>query len=410
MLARLPPCPEALPGRGLVRGEAQRARMLRRCALGLLLGLGAVVAVLRGEAYADRAAPLFFEIGPNICGGARDLRERVARRSRNLRFAEQPQGATVVRLAVSTPGGSTVAASLEVTSRTAATWSRAFRAASCEEAFDAVAVVLVLALDQPAPSSPRGPPLPSGARQASPGRADVQGASPVATDVASIAATQDDVEKAFTPAPTPAPAPASPLAPLSPPAGARVAPTSSAASVNQAAPARVVSIEAGGGGAALLGAAPGAWPGFGGYVGLSRRGGPIFPAPAIQLGLIRQIGQTHATAGGEAAFSMTAVTLDVCPLAIGSSVELRVCGSSLAGKLRASGAQTLMPESHTRPFAAVGATVAISVRLAAGISLRTTVSTLASLVRDSFQFQPEIFHRVAPVLLVGGIFCGVQFR
>lgn len=359
----------------------------------------AVVALAGGPAHADPAPLLFVDVAPNICGGARDLQDRVARRARSLRFAEHPRGAAVARLVVSTPGGNAVEASLDVTGGAAAPWSRVIRAASCDDAFDAVAVVLVLALDRMPPPVPRRERASAGSRPPSPpGVEDRRVAN--ASDAPGVLAE-----------PEPAPQPQPPPAPRAPPEVVLVAPPSPAARFPPStAPPPSVSIEAGGVAAGLMGAAPAAWPGFGGYVGLSRRGARPFPALVVQLGVTHHVEQTHATAGGDAAFSMTAATLALCPLALGWSVELRLCGTGVAGRLRATGTQTLMPESHTRPFAAAGAAVAVSVRLGAGISVGAMLGAAAPLVRDSFQFRPEVFHRVAPVLLTGGISCGVRFR
>ncbi len=106
------------------------------------------------------------------------------------------------------------------------------------------------------------------------------------------------------------------------------------------------------------------------------------------------LGQVEAD-GGSAQFALASLGLDACPLALGgATVRVRPCAHAVGGALRAEGSNTLDPQTETRPYWALGASLLGEGELGGGLVLTVSVGVDFPLVRDRFQFEPVVFHEV----------------
>ena len=91
------------------------------------------------------------------------------------------------------------------------------------------------------------------------------------------------------------------------------------------------------------------------------------------------------------------------------ALEARACAAGSLGRLAAEGSQTYEPASVASPFATVGGTVRLAVLFGSRVELRARFGAGATLWRDAFRFNREVFHQVASVTLVGDVGIGVRF-
>ena len=133
-------------------------------------------------------------------------------------------------------------------------------------------------------------------------------------------------------------------------------------------------------------------------------------SPAVRLSIGRVWADDYRTDAGGADFALDSAALHLCPVRFAAGrFGAFVCAAGLVGRLHAQGVDTLMPQSHVRPFAAVGGAVLGDCRLTRSIFLTLSFDVSAPLIRDSFQFRPEIFHRVPATILGGAAGIGYQF-
>lgn len=161
---------------------------------------------------------------------------------------------------------------------------------------------------------------------------------------------------------------------------------------------------------ATWGPAPGVMPGFGGHARLSGARGGLW-APGVGLSIDYASRPDFSAPGGRARFSLTVLSLDLCPSALrGRLVSIRPCAWTSAGRLVASGYDTLDPKTVRRGSWAAGVSLWPSVSLGRGFSAFAVVRGGAALVRDEFQFEPVVFHRVSPLVLSAGFGAGFELR
>lgn len=162
-------------------------------------------------------------------------------------------------------------------------------------------------------------------------------------------------------------------------------------------------------GQTFLGPAPGVMPGIALYAtaGIDRRGAW---SPALLLGAVHAWRSGVEEPGGTAAFTLNAVSLDLCPLRFRSSrLEVRPCASLLGGGFSARGTDTQNPvQESARPFWMLGAAGVVTLALVWRLEASARVAVGANLVRDSFEFSPVVFHEVAPVTLGASLGLGVR--
>jgi hypothetical protein len=377
---------------------------------------------------AEASPPLFIELtSPDRCGTSHELGRRVALRSERIRFSAAAPGAIVARADIRQAGRGSVGATLTLVEPNGKRWSRQVHSASCDEVLDALALVLAVVFDptvtisvrptEVAPSQPhaRTQPAPEPARRPpKPSALDTQehverGERMERIDHAEHAEHVERPLAAPSPPPDGEPSPAPEAAPpREPPSSPPPRPT-----LVTAAPARTPGARLGGlaglGGLASWGPAPRAMPGVGAFAMLIWNRPSVW-SPALQLTVARSRTAGFAAPGGSADFTLDGIALDLCPLWLRQPrVGVHLCAMGAAGRLSARGSQTVMPQEHVRPFATWGGSATMTVELGLGIHVTASGGAGAALIRDSFQFRPEVFHRVSAVVLTLGAGVGVRF-
>ena len=330
------------------------------------------------------------------CATREELVSRVASRSRRIRFPGDAAGGPLLRATIGPGPGGTIVGDLVVLRPGGRRSSRRLSAPSCAEAIDAIALVIAMTLD------------PTFAADAA-----ATGAATAAEAPADIGArTVSREQRPAGPAPPPtAPPPTAPPSTASPPT-APPSPIDVPVAAESAPPAGQGESRRFGAGVtaqAIWGVAPRALPGFGlyGLAGLDRAS---IWSPALLLWATHSSTDDLAEPGGTAAFALDAVSLDACPFRLAlPHLEARGCATGLVGRLSARGSDTYSPASRSRPFGTFGASALLTVTLSGIVELSGRFGAGASLVRDAFEFTPQVFHRVASVTLVGDLGLGLRF-
>lgn len=294
------------------------------------------------------------------CATREALVARIAARSSRIHWAADAAGPTLRAAIVHAPPKGAVA-ELVIVQPDGSTSSRRLSAPSCEEAIDALALVITLTLDPlsaladhaaaPAVSEPPAPP------PSLPPDAGVTAAAP---------------------------------SPPSPPAPAR-------ARFGMGVAAQ-----------AIFGPAPDVLPGIAVYAVAALDRDALWSPAVVLLGTHAWIADLVAP-GGTAAFTLDAASLDACALRLRLSVvEARACAGGLVGRLAASGSDTYAPASSARPFAAVGGAALFTAGIGSVLEASARVGVGASLVRDAFAFTPLVFYRTAAVAVAPSLGLGVR--
>ncbi len=326
------------------------------------------------------------------CTTRSDLAARVAARSRHIQFVDDDSalaveavfaagrsGSVVGELALSGPGGKLL--------------SRRLRARSCADAADAVALIIAVTLDPTFAGDSRAL---AGVQTETRSLADPS-ASPSTAPRARPAAISEPIEK---PVKQPAeralekevPVTANPLVASSPtpPVVAR----------------RRVGVHLAG--QTIVGPAPSVMPGVAVYVmaGLDR---DALWSPVIMVGVTHAWRNGLAEPGGTASFTLDAASLDACALRLRLFfIEARACGSALVGRLSTSGDETSAPATVARPFAVAGAAVVLTAGLGSMVELSARLGAGLTLLRDSYEFAPTIFHRAESITSSASLGLGVR--
>ena len=297
------------------------------------------------------------------CATGEDLVARVGARSARIRLSEAAVAGPRLRAEISPRRSGGVSAILTVGGEGGT--SRRLNAATCDEAVDALAVMIVVLLDPAAVlAAPAAAPAPAIA----------------APSAAKIAA--------------PAPRPDTPRSAAPPAARWRFGVGAAAHGTSGPAPRWM-------GGIALdlrlgrtrdVGRSTWSW------------------TPMVRIALMHDRLDDSAAAGGHASFVLDGVELDLCPLAFSAGrLSGAGCGMALASHLAARGFDTFAPEAHAPFLGALGAAVLLGFRLVRHVELQATLAAGPPLERDAFAFRPAVFFRVAPVILTGGAGLGLTF-
>jgi hypothetical protein len=347
----------------------------------------AVVGVLLSSAVASAAAQantarLEVDAAPG-CSTRDELIARVAARSTRIRFVNDATGvpALTARIEAGPRGG--VVAELIVVEPDGRRFARRLEAPSCAAATDAVALVVAITLD---PSAATGEA--SAAAGTTGTETDAAGKGPPAAGTTS-------------PTPPPTPEPAAELPPRDAASGN--------GDVGEAPVPATRRLTAGVAAAAVVGPAPTPMPGIAIEVqGALDRASILSPALVLTLSHVWSGGQMEP--GGIAAFTLDLVALDACPVRVTLlALEARACAAGSLGRLAAQGSQTYEPASVASPLATVGGTLRLAVLFGSRVELRARFGAGATLWRDAFRFNREVFHQVASVTLVGDVGIGVRF-
>lgn len=370
----------------------RRLRVVRTLVGGLLL-LSLALPVLAQETADAPVPPAEEEItvslaltGPPGCGSENDLASRIAWRTSRVRIV--PVGASERRLEVvleASGGSATATMSLTLPNGRRAT--RVLRAATCDEAVDATALVAAVTLDPTASVAPTTP-LPDG------GTANNgAGAASGATSAAPVATARPPDAQGGGGGSS---------------AGGDIGASRSELSAALFVPAGLV-----------VGPAPNPLYGVGfGAMGVWERGSVV--SPAARLSFLHFFGQEFEEIGGTAYFSLTELEIDLCPFRIGSEVVgFFACGSFVAGELTAEGRATNDASSQSLTWLVAGGTLLLEARPVNFLEVQLFGTLGAPLVRDSFQFgcppsavdcKPNLFHEVPRMTAQGGVALGVFFR
>jgi hypothetical protein len=317
-----------------------------------------------GSADAPILAALDIQ-APAGCATREALMAQISARAPRIRFTDGRDATIALHATVEpTSRGPTVAELVTFPAGGPRT-TRRLTAKSCAEAVDALALVIAIVLD-PASESPR--PADAGS---DPSESDPGGSRPTAPEASprAPAAEHPALETNEAAAPQSRP-PSSPRASL----------------------ARYTFGATAG---ALFGPAPRALPAVGAFLSAEMDRDSVW-SPALALSARHGARDDVVEPGGTARFALDTLTLDLCPLRLRTSVlQARPCGAALGGRLAAQGSSTYSPHAYARPFAALGASLLIDVELGRHFLIAGRVGASASLIRDSFAFTPEVFHRVA---------------
>jgi hypothetical protein len=306
------------------------------------------------------------------CGGEGEITSRVARRSSRIRFVERGPGVRRARAELRPAGNGSFAATLTLWTDDGRELVRRVRPARCADALEALSLVLLVSLDPDADLSEAA---------ATPSETEPQPDAPAAS-AESAAPPQAPPETTRATEPRRAASDAPQSEPESPPE----APGS---------PSRFRPL-AGVFASARGGPAPGWMPGLGVFAGVV---GPGFPSEfAVRLGFARHRRAGFAVESGSAEFELDALRLELCPLGLRmGAAGLHACLAGELGELEASG--TGLPESRAaaRPWRALGVSGWFGLRPWPVLELSLSGGLEHPLVRDRFEFNPEVFHEVGPI-------------
>ena len=317
-----------------------------------------------------------------------DLAARVTARTPRVRFTEA-EDALVAKVVFTVPKSGGVVGELKLADQSGRTVTRRLLARSCDEAVDALALILAVTLD-PTSAQSLSPSEPSEA----PASSSADSPKPPSSAVPSRIVPKPEARP---------PTPAEPSSKSTPPSLVSAAPF----------PETIPSRPRAGiylAGQALSGPAPAMMPGISLYaLGALDRSGPW--SPALILGITHAWRSGLSERGGAASFVLDAASLDACMLrARLSVVEVRPCASAMVGRLTASGSRTTAAAAASRPFATVGGTAVLGAGLGSMLELSLRLAVGATLIRDSYEFQPTVFHRAASVTTQASLGIGMRWR
>lgn len=308
------------------------------------------------------------------CGSQAELQARVVRRSTRIRFVEPGPGVRRARAELRPAGNELVASSLSLWTEDGRELVRRLRPARCADALDALSLVLLVSLDPDAD-------LTAAAAEPEPAQTDASSAGSAGAE-----ATAERETPAEAPA---APNPVEAVEEGDGSEGERESIPSSGSGLG-------FRPLVGGLGSLRGGPAPGWMPGFGVFVGLT---GPGFPSESVlRLSFTRHRRSGFEVAGGSAEFELDALRLELCPVGLRAGVVgLQACLQGELGQLEAEGSRTVDARAVGRPWRSLGVSGWVGVRPWPVLELSFAGGLERPLVRDRFQFNPEVFHEVGAV-------------
>jgi hypothetical protein len=424
---------------GSATRDGFRARALYTLVAGACVGLGSATAAAAPQ------VPTRLVWDGSVCGNAADFAVRVRQRTSAVRFVQRGQRISVrLRIEQSASG---LDASVSIEARGRAPLRRHIESPDCEDALDALALVVAIGVEgrsdptagAPPRRRPRGGPRPLSPESTLP---------PVSEASPDPAAPPSAVSPAAAPAELPAPAPmspppdaATPEVPSAPPpavappapltaspssepprATARVAPVSSEPEVD--APERLGTsgprpfhVGAGLSAQMSLGVAPQPLIGGALWVATGYDGEGVW-SPELLVGATHQRLDGLTRASGEVDFALNAGGLSFCPVRLGSpTLQVRPCGAVVIGQLSTHAHETYDARSRDRPWRTLGGSIEL-LSVVGVVELRAAIGAAAPLIRDEFQFglvcsgpacEADVFHRVAPVIWSGAAGAGIRF-
>jgi len=386
---------------------------------------GSVLAARDRAPAAEPAPPVVASLavtGPRDCASRADVLALVARRSTRIRFVEGAPagGGPALRVTLdATPAGA-VAGALTVVWPDGTRADRRLTAPTCAETADAVALVIVLALDpaaamrEPAPSPP--PARPSAQRpRAAPGPTPAPAPpSPSQPSPGETPASEPSPpERERVPVPPPAPDETTSRPPPAPPASPPppVPTPDVAVDVAAAAPPvpSVFRFAVGGAARVIQGPTPSLLPGVALVAHWERDAASVL-SWKIQVAAAHHQRAGWTTKDGTADFSLDVMTLDLCPLRLGRhAVAAHLCAGAALGRLTVTGTDTFSPRTQSRPFVSAGGAILLTVAPHPRVELTASVAPQVALIRDHFRFNPNVFYDVPALALSFGLGAALTF-
>ena len=386
---------------------------------------GAAVLAARDRApTAEPAPPVLASLavtGPRDCASRADVLALVARRSTRIRFVDGAAagGGPALRVTLdATPAGA-VAGALTVEWPDGTRADRRLTAPTCAETADAVALVIVLALD-PAAAAREPPAAPSPARPSTqrPRAAPAPSSAPSppasqAPPVDAPASEPSPPERERVPAPPPAPDETTSRPPAAPPESPppTVPAPDVAVEVAAAAPPIPPVYRSAVGAAArvIRGPTPSLLPGVALVAHWERDAASVL-SWKIQLAAAHHQRAGWVTADGTADFSLDVVTLDLCPLRLGRhGAAAHLCAGAALGRLTVTGTDTFSPRTRSRPFVSAGGAMLLTLSPYPRVELTASVAPQVALIRDHFRFNPNVFYDVPALALSFGLGASLTF-
>jgi hypothetical protein len=348
------------------------------------------------------AARLEVRSSPN-CASKADLVERVLARSPRVRFVES-EGALTIRARFETAPAGKVTGELVMAGAGAKSTTRRVVARSCDEASDAVALIIAVTLD---PSSEVQAGAGTGRETPSESPGDAPAETPGSPQDSPATKPAEEVKTKPTPVPPPpkenapndkdneedTPEDEEPIEPWHPtpsiPAEARFGAQLAAQS--------------------LFGPAPAPMFGIAIYA-TAAADRPVPLSPALVVGLMRAWRTGVEEEGGTASFVLDAVSLDACLFRLTfPALETRLCAAALGGRMKSEGAETINPVSEVaRPFWVIGGSAVFTARIGAIWEPLARLSVGGNLVKDSYTFEPNRFYEVPDITVAASIGFGVR--
>jgi hypothetical protein len=391
-------------------------------------------------------APVVARIDLNApgCCSLVELSEKVARRSGRIVLQPSVQPGQVGRgkermaAEIRDLGAGRKEIELSVAPKGGLPFVRRLEAQSCQEAIEALALLIVLALDPdavtssasakasrpPARASQRGsaaakaPKQPPTAQEPMP-LVDRATELEVPDGPESSARRSEDFDQAAATAAVDSPRGAAAPATLAVPQPPALLPAPPKVAVDRSASpeTRPVSratrrglLIAGAGGLGATGIAPKAMLGGSAFAVFGWDSSSLW-SPSIGVGVAHAERNGLDVRGGTASFAWTGAQVEACPVALGMHRRLgaRMCGLLMAGALTAQGSQALAPQTQRRMFNLFGASAALMYEPGWRIVLLATGVLAIPQQRYAYQFDPAVFYRVALVSASVGLAVGLRF-
>jgi hypothetical protein len=367
------------------------------------------------DAKADEApvrARLRFS-SPAGCGNAADFAARVQRRAPRVRFGTRGPDSVSVHIAAGVNG---LDASVTLVSAGSRRSERRIEAETCEDALDALALVVAVTLEgqertrrervrrsRPPAAAPAPERLPS-----EPGPSESPDEAVAAEPAPSPEPPPAGEATPEAPAePAPAPPPPAPPPPAPPPPAPPVVDAPPPARSSGARPSWRAGV--GAGAAFHAGAAPSLMPGWLVY---GRFGWELTRlwSPELMVSFASVGRNGFDEASGSADFELRTLSAELCPLRwrIGPVAGMP-CALLAYGRLNVRGYDTIAPAEYDRPWTLLGASAQLALQLSI-VELRAQLYAGFPLARDTFRFEPDpTVHRVPSLGFGGSIAAGLGF-
>jgi len=326
---------------------------------------------------------------------------RVAERSQRIAFVGAAAGVPALRGKIGRIAGGSVLAELTVVQPSGRQSSRQLAAPTCEEAAEALALLVAMTLDPAVALHVQSEPQGAGST------GSVGSAANNSTSAASTAGAKSTQDGS---------GPRHDGAAATPPDEASRAPSEkpgdSTLVASEADTSSLPAVRSGSFGllgAGMTGPAPRAMFGLGlyGFIAFDR---------ASPLSLAMRVTAAHdwrnglPEAGGIADFSLDVAGLDLCALRLSAGpFTSRLCAAGRLGRLAASGSDTYNAQSQVRLFASAGGAALVMVALPAALELVADAELQWALTRDEFAFNPQVFYQTQPITLTLGLGVGRHF-